>query len=238
MIQNEWKACSRSSTRPRSAAQPSALQPTTMLSATPTLEEWTPARVRASGSWTPGVGRLWKKRGVSHVGSNADSAATSAGPTRPLHRRLHGRGEQARRHDRHDAAERRSAKRHLQHHRREVREVAQGLQHAALGPRRFASFATKFSNDHNTQATAWYASSHGDGADPGDLAPRGRPRPARVGALPGVAANPKYTTALPQRVDGRARQHVDGDSNGLERPRNNAAPAPSLLQMAAGARGI
>ena len=30
------------------------------------------------GSADPGVGRLWAKRGVSHVGSNADSAATSA----------------------------------------------------------------------------------------------------------------------------------------------------------------
>ena len=31
------------------------------------------------GGADPGVGRLWAKRGVSHVGSNADSAATSAG---------------------------------------------------------------------------------------------------------------------------------------------------------------
>ena len=30
------------------------------------------------GGADPGVGRLWAKRGVSHVGSNADSAATSA----------------------------------------------------------------------------------------------------------------------------------------------------------------
>ena len=90
----------------------------------------------------------------------------------------------------------------------------------------FAEEMTQFSNNHNTQA-AWYT-----------LAKR-LPEISllqadlvqRVSAFPGAAANPKLTTAL-------AAFAALGNTSTTLPYAPAAAPAPSLLQMAAGALGM
>lgn len=213
MIQNEWKACSAAT----QAAQPSALQPTTMLSATPTLMD--PGE--GASQWiVDRVVTKWKKAACGDK-CGADGLAG-------LGRYIVGYMEEAN-------------KRGATIGMTQLESVRNGISNIIVekcekslkgsstrlfDPDDFASFATKFSNDHNTQA-AWYT-----------FAKR-RPEISllvadlvqRVGALPGVAANPKYTTAL-------AAFAALGNTSTTLPYAPAAAPAPSLLQMAAGAFGI
>ena len=89
-----------------------------------------------------------------------------------------------------------------------------------------AESTTKLSNDHTTQAT-WYTFAKRlpeISLCQADIV-------QRISALPGAAANPKLTTAL-------AAFAALGNTSTAMPYAPAAAPAPSLLQMAAGALGM
>ena len=107
-----------------------------------------------------------------------------------------------------------------------VQKSLKGASTRLFDPDDFATQVTEWSNNHNTQAT-WYTYAKrvpGLSLLQADLV-------QRLTALPGAAANPKYATAL-------AAFAALGNTSTTLPYAPAAAPAPSLLQMAAGAFGI
>jgi hypothetical protein len=208
-----WKACAPGAAAP----QPSSLQPTTMLSATPTLMD--PGE--GASQWI--VDRLmtkWKKAACGDK-CGADGVAGLYQYIRADIEKSNKRGATI------GLMQLESVRNGLSNIVvGAVEKSLKGSSSAFFGVDDFAEEATKFSHDHNTQAT-WYTYAKRlpeISLVQADIV-------QRIAALPGAAANPKLTTAL-------AAFAALGNTSTTLPYAPAAATAPSLLQMAAGAFGI
>ena len=213
IFHEQWIACSETTPRP----EPSALQPSTMLSITTSLmdpgegaSQWIADRLMTK----------WKKAACGDK-CGADGIAG-------LGRYVVGDLEKS---------NKRGATiglMQLESVRSAVSNIVVGAVEKSLKGSNSAFFdiddlaesTNKLSNDHTTQAT-WYTFAKRlpeISLCQADIV-------QRISALPGAAANPKLTTAL-------AAFAALGNTSTAMPYAPAAAPAPSLLQMAAGAFGI
>ena len=210
---DEWKACAPGAAVP----QPSSLQPTTMLSATTTLTD--PGE--GASQWI--VDRLankWKKAACGDK-CGADGVAG-------LYQYIFADIEKS---------NKRGATiglMQLDGFRSAVSNIFVGAVEKSLKGSSsaffdiddFAEEMTKFATDHNTQASCYTFAKRMP-----EISLFQADSVRRIAALPGAAANPKLTTAL-------AAFAALGNTSTAMPYAPAAAPAPSLLQMAAGALGM